>query len=369
MKTDAARASGNGLPFGPAFRATRRRWSPEQRVRSDGGFILAATLWALAALTVLAGYISSVADADVARAQAARQALQDELDARGTENTLIYLLASTRRSHRGMILEQEQRFSEPGGAILRHPGDGTIPMSGEVHAGLGRILFALQDERGLFGVNSPRQPFLGLALHYVGVRALDVQRLMPMISDYIDMDNEITMGGAERYDYARARRSPPPNWFMAGTPELKRVFGFEAAVSAGQWRKLRSLLTPGVQIGYNFNTMSPGAVAALVGGEDAARLLLEEREERVIRTLDEVADLTGRILRLDPDEMLAFPSPMTRVAVWSPGSNRRSILGLRLTAGSVTAPWRKEYRYTEPIDGQTGQVLAAATPLFHRDEP
>ena len=341
-----------------------RKWSPKRSVQGDGGFILAATLWALAALTVLAGYISSVADADVARAQAQRQSLQDELDARGTENTLIYLLSSTRRNHRGMIVEQEQRFSEPGGAVLRHPGDGTVPMSGEPHKGLGRVLFSLQDERGLFGINSPGQPFLGMALEHVGVRGLDAQRLMPLIADYIDIDNEITMGGAERYDYARARRVPPPNWFMAGTPELKRVLGFDGMISADQWRRLRPLLAPRVQIGYNLNTMSPAAVAALVGSEEAAQLLLEEREERVIRTLEDVADLTGRILRLDPDEMLVFPSPNTRVAVWTAGSNRRSVLGLRLTAGSITTPWRKEYRYSEPFEDQTGQPLLAATPLF-----
>ena len=344
--------------------AVLRKRSPARRIPGDDGFILAATLWALAALTVLAGYISSVADADVVRAQAERQALQDELDARGTENTLLYLLASTRRSHRGMILEQEQRFSEPGGAMLRDPGDGTVAMSGETYSGLGRVLFALQDERGLFGINSPRQPFLGHALEHVGVRGVDVRRLMPLIGDYIDMDDEIALGGAERYDYMRARRSPPANWFMAGTPELKQVLGVEGAISDSQWRRLRPLLTPRVQIGYNFNTMSPEAVAALVGGREAAQLLLEEREERVIRTLEEVADLTGRLLRLDPDEMLILPSPATRVGVWTAGSTRRSVLGIRMTPGSVTAPWRKEYRYSEPIDRQANRHRVAETPLL-----
>lgn len=349
------------------MKAASPKGSPARRVHGDEGFILAATLWALAALTVLAGYISTVADADVERALAARQALQDELDARGTENTLIYLLASTRRSHRGMILEQQQRFSEPGGPVLRHPGDGTVPMSGEAFAGLGRVRFALQDERGLFGINSPSQPFLGLVLEHVGVRGVDAQRLMPLIGDYIDMDNALALGGAERYDYARARRAPPANWFMAGTPELKRVLGFEEFISAGQWRRLRPLLTPGVQMGYNFNTMSPAAVAALVGGEEAAQPLLAEREVRPIRALEQVADLTGRTLSLEPDLMLGLPSPTTRVAVWSAGSNRRSILGLRFTPGSFNAPWRKEYRYSEPIDGQMGEPLVAATPLFGSD--
>jgi len=349
------------------MRTASGKWSPNRRAHGDEGFILAATLWALAALAVLAGYISSVADADVERALAERQALQDELDARSTENTLIYLLASTRRSHRGMILEQEQRFAEPGGRVLRHPGDGTVPMSGEAFAGLGRVRFALQDERGLLGINAPYQPLLGLALEHVGVRGVDARRLMPLIGDYIDVDNALALGGAERYDYARARRLPPANWFMAAPPELKRVLGFEELVSVDQWRRLRPLLTPGVQIGYNFNTMSPGAVAALVGGAEAAQPLLMEREERVIRSLEQVADLTGRTLHLDPDHILGLPSPMTRVAVWSNGSNRRSILGLRFTPGSFDAPWRKEYRYSEPFDGQKGQPLTAETPLFAAD--
>lgn len=345
----------------------RRAIRNATRQRAAGGFILAATLWAVAALTVLAGYIGSVADADVERAQAERQALQDELDVRGTENTLIYLLASTRRSHRGMILEQEQRFSEPGGAVLRHPGDGTVPMSGETYRGVGRVLFSLQDERGLFGINSPRQPFLGMALEHVGLSGADVRRLLPLVADYIDIDEEIRLGGAERYDYARAGRAPPPNWFLAGAPELKNVLGFESVVSPGQWRRLRRLLTPRVQIGYNFNTMPPAVVAALVGGKEAARHLLEERKERTLRSLDEVAELTGRLLQLDPEEMLVFPSPATRIAVWSPGSTRRSILGIRLTPGSLTGPWRKEYRYSQPIDdGEAGAALVAPTPLFRQ---
>ena len=122
-------------------------------------------------------------------------------------------------------------------------------------------------------------------------------------------------------------------------------------------------------MGYNFNTMSPAAVAALVGGEEPALPLLEAREERPIRSLEQVADLTGRTLRLEPDLMLGLPSPVARVAVWSAGSSRRSILGLRLTPGSFIAPWRKEYRYSEPIDGETAEPLVAETPLFGDSQP
>ena len=337
---------------------------PPPRTRTEGGFILAATLWAIAALTVLAGYINTVATNDVALAQAQREALQDELDARSTENTLIYLLASSRMNHRGIVLEQEQRFSPPVGQPLKHPGDGTLTVSGEVHAGIGRIHFYLQDERGLIGINTPTQPFLSRALQHVGVSAADAARLMPRIRDYVDLDDTLTLSGAERFDYARARLPPPANWFMAGTPELKRVLGVEDIISPEQWRRLRPLLTPREQHGYNFNTMSADVAAAFVGGAEAATHLLAMRAETVIRTPEDVAELTGQVLRLNPEDLLTFPSPNMRIAAWRPGVGRRSIVGITLTPGAVDAPWRKEYRYSEPIDGDPGPALKAATPLF-----
>lgn len=334
------------------------------RRHGERGFILAATLWALAALTVLASYVNSVATSDVERALAQRQALQDELDARSTENTLIYLLTSSRMSHRGIILEREQRFSDPTGQPLKHPGDGTLPVSGEVHAGIGRVRYYLQDERGLIGINSPDQPFLSRALQHVGVSAAHASGLMPRVRDYVDLDDALSLSGAERFDYARARRPPPANWFMAGTPELRRVLGVETLVTPAQWRRLRPLLTPREQHGYNFNTMPADVAAAFVGGVEAVQNLLEVREEQVIRTPEDVAELTGVALRLNPEDLLTFPSPNCRIAVWTPAAGRRSIVGITLTPGAADAPWRKEYRYSEPIDGDPGPARKAPTPLF-----
>ena len=88
------------------------------------GFILVATLWTLAALAVVAGYVANVVESDVERAIATRHALQDELDRRSTEATLLYLLATTRMSHRGAILETPQRFTAR--ARPRHPRAETV---------------------------------------------------------------------------------------------------------------------------------------------------------------------------------------------------------------------------------------------------
>ena len=69
-----------------------------------GGFVLVATLWALAALAVLAAYIDGVVASDLRSALETKRGLEAELARRSTEATLVYLLATGRMNHRGLIL-------------------------------------------------------------------------------------------------------------------------------------------------------------------------------------------------------------------------------------------------------------------------
>ena len=71
-----------------------------------------ATLWALAGLAVLAAYIDGVTASGVRDAIEAKRAIQAELERRSTEATVVYLLATGRMNHRGLILEEEQRFPD-----------------------------------------------------------------------------------------------------------------------------------------------------------------------------------------------------------------------------------------------------------------
>lgn len=75
----------------------------------SGGFVLVATLWVLAGLAILASYIDGVTTDSVERATAARLAMQRELDRRNTEVTLVYMLATNRKNHRALVVDNEQR--------------------------------------------------------------------------------------------------------------------------------------------------------------------------------------------------------------------------------------------------------------------
>ena len=341
--------------------------------RAPEGFILVATLWVLAALAVLAAYIDGVVAVDVERAVMARRSLESELDRRSTEATLIYLFATGRMNHRGLILEEEQRFSDtlPEGEFLPDHGDGEVRITGETYAGIGGARFSVQDEGGLASVNTPGFPLFRALLGHVGVAADDVERIVARIEDYVDPDGDLTLNGAERQEYLQRGLPPPLDWIMASPPELKRVLGVEELITPAQWRRLWPLLTVRPVLGYNFNTMRPGILAALLGlDERGIRDVLDEREERSISRLSRIALLSGRHLDVDELEVRVLPSRFLRISVWGEGEASRILAGVALTPFGESAPWRKDYRYSGSMathdESRTPRdpPLQAATPLF-----
>ena len=265
------------------------------------GFILAATLWALVALTVVATYINGVTRTNVDNAHRAKRMLQAELDRRSTEATVLYLLATNRMSRRSLVLENEQRFAFGPGARYA-AGDGALSLGSEAYQGLGEIAFSLQDELGLVSVNTPTRPLLTRVLVSLGVPAGDAARLMPRIRDYIDVDRTLTLDGAEDFDYAKADRPPPANWFLANSMELNRVLGAEGLLDRAQRQRLRAMTTPRLLGALNFNTMPPEVAAAVLQTDpENLAAFLAARERESLTRLDRILELTGREADIDSE--------------------------------------------------------------------
>ena len=204
----------NGTPI---LKKDTHRPGDTHRVRDShsgrclsGGFVLIATLWTLAAMAVLAAYIDSVASADMQQAAAAEAALERELARRSTEQTLAYLLATGRMNYRGLMIEPEQSFSDVEGNRGPDRSVGIIAVSGETYAGIGGTRFSVQDENGLASVNFPRTASFAAALSYVGVATADIDRIVPRVEDYIDADDDLSLSGAERFDYDQAAGTARP---------------------------------------------------------------------------------------------------------------------------------------------------------------
>ena len=332
------------------------------------GFVLVVVLWALAALALLAAYVDGVATGHVEKARLAGRLIARELDRRSTEATVTYLLATGRMNHRGLILETPQRFSDglPEDARLPDRGEGALSVTGRVYAGLGDVRFAVQDESGLVSVNSPHWPPFAALLRRVGIAPGDVVRIVALVEDYIDVDSVLSMNGAEAGHYRARGKPPPPNWLMAGPLEMQAVLGVTDIVTDAQWRRLSPLLSMRQSVGYNFNTMHPEVLAAVLDVDrDRVQPLLDARAEHTIARPSFIAMQTGKHLDIDPDQVREIPSRFLRIALWHAGEGVRTLAGIELTPFSDAAPWRTDYRYEEPAtEHDTRPLHTVATPLL-----
>ena len=83
---------------------------------------------------MLAGYIDGAVASNVRDAIESKRPLQAEIDRRSTEATVLYLLATGRMNHRGVILEKVQQFVDALGEdeLLPPRGDGELKATGAV---------------------------------------------------------------------------------------------------------------------------------------------------------------------------------------------------------------------------------------------
>lgn len=326
------------------------------RRRAGQGFILVATLWILAALAVLAAYVNAVAEANVAQATGIKRAIDEDLALRSAEATLLYLLATNRMNHRGLLLEAEQRFAELSPDDLPPVGDGEFWMNGSVYQGLDGIRFAAQDEYGLVSINRPEAPPFAALLRWVGVGLADRSRFVGRIKDYVDTDHELTLGGAERLAYRRAGRMPPANWIMATPVEMQRVLGVDGMLAAPQQRALLPLLTSRPLAGYNFNTMPLEVAAAVLEVDrEAAKAVVDQRLVQPVWRSLQLRELTGSAVDVPDDQILRLPSSFVRLMLWRPGRGGRWLVGLEMTPYGESAPWRRDYQYWEPVAGHDAE--------------
>ena len=341
--------------------------------RNEKGFVLVATLWALAALALLASYINSVVATRIEDATEDKRVFRAELDRRNTEATVIYLLSTGRMNHHALILgEARDRIDGPAPRVASpFPGEAELRVTGAVYSGLGGARFALQDEGGLISVNAPRFPAFGALLRNIGVREEDIGQVVAKVEDYIDSDDLPTLRGAERHDYTNQGKTPPLNWIMSSPMELLDVLGVGELIGSERWTELRPLLTMRPVSGYNFNTMHSRVLAALLDLDaHGVRGVLEEREKRPLSRLTQLAMLTGKHLEIDEANLAVLPSNFLRLAVWHESVGPRTVVGVELTPLGEAAPWRKDYRYSEPSTARNGSgissepVFEAATPLL-----
>lgn len=351
--------------------------------RDARGFVLLAVLVALTVISMLAAAVAVVSARAVAEAQADSDGFRAEIDAIGTRDTVLYLLATRRQTMGGLTVDDQvvlsagqatafpQARDEFGGTVSRLPIGNEIRLDSTPYSGLGNVEFALQDDAGRISLNWTSPQFQAGMFRLLGVppdqwNAMDATRL-----DFQDPDDLYRIGGAEARQYREHGLAPPANRTLATPLEIRRVLGWDKALEGMDDDKLMRLLTLSRWLSINVNTATVETLQALPGVDRA----LAERIVALRATMPNV--LGSQFIRdfsLPMDEMdpiSLYASGYGTLALWHNAGPRQIVHWTLTPTDAGGRPWRLDYEITLPRDDVTDSSLArpTASPLLPGPAP
>jgi type II secretory pathway component PulK len=329
-------------------------------IKSESGFVLAATLWILAAITLAAGFFAVWVQNVVELIQVDQDSLQGEIDMSGTRAALLYLLATQRMTIAGLTAPQatggrdapqtRSQSNVLSSNISVLPVGGEIPMDGRAFPGFGVARFSIQDEGGLLSLIDERPDQLDRLLGLMGVPASKRAPMLDKLVDYTDEDGLLQVNGAEAKEYMELGLPPPPNRPLLTSWEIRNVLGWGEYPEMWDRYMLPRLATIATAGTPNMNTAPPMVLKALTGIDDeTARRIVAAREKKPFFNITDINLAAGKVIALDSFGLKTFPNARLRISLWYKGGRRMRDFHLQLTPNSThTAPWLIDYELSLP---------------------
>ncbi len=244
-----------------------------------------------------------------------------------------------------------------------------LRLDGRSYAAGGGAAVSVQDEAGLFNLNSGDELMLAALLRQTGINARASEQLAAALADYVDADDLSRANGAEEAEYRRARLSPPINRTMVNRWSARGALGWSAHLQSAEalWR-LTTVADGGATL--NINTAPAPVLRAALGEGRQVETFLRERERQSMSLMNQGEGLAGTRAGAAGVELAAEPGSAFRLVVaFEAGASRREIESQLLLAGAEAERpyyWR-EARYVWADGGrQSGDVKTLPTsPLIH----
>lgn len=350
-----------------------KRYPPSQR-----GFVLVMVLAMLVVLTLVATTVALVTQRLRDQALERQQALQDDIDMASTRATVVYLLATKPMSLAGltvddsMVAAREAAESTGEFGTLVAPVGNEIALDNRAYAGLGRVRFSLQDDRGLFGVNlQPESALARLLAQFPAGPHEAPGVLLNRLVDYQDGDDLYRVGSMEAAGY-RAQGLPPPSNLPLSTPlELLRIPGWPQALAGLRGPRLLETITAAYSGVVNVNT-APLAVLRTLDGVDAdmATRVLARRQLQPFLTETEFFDFLSLPPPMDAG-IGVYPSVSGTLTMWPAQGGQARLVHWTLTPNEDRGrPWREDYELIQSRDRPADEVaVPVASRLFAKPVP
>jgi len=321
------------------------------------GFILAATLWLIAFITVAAAFIAQWADAARQQVLSQKFELQAELEFQGTLATLLYFLNTRVINEHGLFLneltdQQKEAFFYGAETGIRLAEGHLIKLHDQTYQGLGSTIFSIQDENGLISSNSTDPIHLKYLLGLFGLKPNERDEAIDTLLDYQDRDKLHRLNGAEAQEYLKHNKPEPPNRPLLTSWELQNVLAWDQYPEL--WRQHLPRLTSSLWEGApNFNVAPAQVLQTVIGitREDAEKLV-QARKAWPIVGLEQIYQITGKSLFVDPLSLTSRPSNFIRISLWRPTSGRvreihiesHPLISNKDYLLKSTKPWRVHYQ-------------------------
>jgi DNA uptake protein ComE-like DNA-binding protein len=291
----------------------------------QGGFVLVATVWILAIITIAAAYFAERVSRSVALAQERQDAAEQQRVFANTRAEVTFRLGTTPMTLHGLGLQ-------PAIALDDRPYRGT---EGDV--------VRLQDNRGLMNVNFPDPNMMLSFLGQLGVSAEKRDAMMDTLRDYTDEDDLRRLNGAESAEYAALGLPPPPNDYLASPYQLKNVIGWRDQRALWERDRITQLVTTARVGGFNPNSAPLEVLASMPGSNlQIATAIVKARAGAPFRTITQLPGAAAG-LSLDADYFLFAPGNSVRVTHQYRTLPWAVQYSITLTPSSERAPWRIDY--------------------------
>ena len=324
------------------------------------GFILAAVLWTLAIMLIAVGIFHSYVQRKLSVGIQAKAHIQQQLDNYSTEQTLLYLLASSRFTLAGMTFSQltMSQSQDENFSFNSAVGD-ELWMDGTVYQGLGDVQFSVQDNGGLIPINAPDPSVISHLLDRFEQDLGTKTRLISALQDYEDADDLLNLSGAEKLDYEAKNMLPPTNDFLRTPSELTRVMGWREWLAQHSEFDVANWLSSGRFGILNLNTMPKSLLMKYLGlPEQLAEQLIVERKTNPFRSVEDFVLRTNLILTLDEDRHRFLPGNELRLKIWNKGGGQARLISLQLTPNGLLGPWQVDYEYSVQSVENNNEALA-----------
>jgi hypothetical protein len=304
--------------------------------RQQRGFVLAFTLWILAAIAIAAAFFAERTHRAIELAQRS-QDNSDTLRAMSdTRAELLYRLATTRVSVYGLGPDQER----------------AVRLDSSRYRGEGETWLQVQDDLGLMNISRPTDERLTRLLGQFGVQPSAAPPLLDKLHDYMEPGELRRLNGAKTDDYLAANMPPPTHRHLVTPYQLQAVLGWSDLPFVRDARFTNLLTTGGLGL-LNPNN-APVEILMTIPGMDrrAAQALIERRNLGPITDVDVVAQYAGVPITSLMFQIQFLPSNTLQVTQGGKGLAWALRYNVTFTPTDSDRPWYINYAFRLPTEQQ-----------------